>query len=102
LATIAETCRRRQIPLVFWPSPVPDDSVSPRYLTDAKTIADEISKDQFIHLGRAASPAWSPELFGSVSHLTRRGAEQNSRELAEYLRSLHLLPRNEAVITRHK
>lgn len=99
LATIAETCRRRQIPLVFWPSPVPEDSVSPRYLTDAKTIADEIAKDEFIHLGRAASPAWSPELFGSVTHLTRRGAEQNSRELARYLQSVHLLPRNEAVIT---
>ncbi|MFO1002667.1 MAG: hypothetical protein U0936_20245 [Planctomycetaceae bacterium] len=45
-----ETCRRRQIPLVFWPSPVPDDSVSPNYLADSKTIADEIAKDEFIHL----------------------------------------------------
>ena len=102
LATIAEACRRRQIPLVFWPSPVPEDSVTPHYLADAKTIADEIAKDEFIHLGRSASPAWSPELFGSVTHLTRRGAEQNSKELAEYLRSLHLLPRHETVITRHK
>ncbi len=99
LATIAETCRRRQIPLVFWPSPVPEDSVSPHYLADAKTIADEIAQDEFIHLGRAASPAWSPELFGSVTHLTRRGAEKNSKELAEYLKSVHLLPSDEPVMT---
>jgi hypothetical protein len=99
LANIAETCRRRQIPLVFWPSPVPEDSVTPHYLADAKTIADEIAKDEFIHVGRAATPAWSPGLFGSVTHLTRAGAEQNSRELAEYLRSLYLLPRHASVMT---
>lgn len=99
LGSIAEKCRRRQIPLVFWPSPVPDDSVSPNYLEDAKKIADEISKDEFIHVGRAASPAWSPGLFGSVTHLTRSGAEQNSKELAEYLKSVHLLPRDATAIT---
>jgi hypothetical protein len=99
LMAIAETCRRRQIPLVFWPSPMPADSISQHYSEDSEKMAREIAKDEFIHLGRTVSPAWSPELFGSVTHLNRKGAEQNSKELAVYLKSVYLLPQDSAVIT---
>lgn len=82
---IAELCQTHQIPLVFWLSPVPSDSVTEGYLISTNRIAQELGSPGTAHVPRNGSPAWDPGLFGSVTHLTRAGAELNSSELAQYL-----------------
>jgi hypothetical protein len=82
---IAELCRTHQIPLIFWLSPVPSDSVTEEYLISTNRIAQELGFNETVHVPRSGSPAWHPALFGSVTHLTRAGATQNSQELAQFL-----------------
>ena len=91
VASIADMCREHKIPFVFWLSPVPRDSVTDTYLDDSQQIAKDLATAGSLDLGRDRSPAWDPALFGSVTHLTRVGAEQNSAELAEYLKSRRIL-----------
>ena len=66
-------------------SPVPRDSVTDNYLAETARMAQELGSDDFIQIPRAGWPAWDPALFGSVTHLTRAGAEKNSTELAGFL-----------------
>jgi hypothetical protein len=89
---IAELCRQRQVPLVFWLSPVPRDSVTDNYLAATADIARELAEEDAVLVPRSGSPVWDNSMFGSVTHLTRTGAEQNSAELAEYL-NRHIVPR---------
>lgn len=90
VASIADMCREHKIPFVVWLSPVPRDSVTDAYLNDSQQIAKDLSTAGLLDLGRAGSPAWDPTLFGSVTHLTREGAERNSAELSEFLKSRHV------------
>lgn len=87
---IADMCREHQIPLVFWLSPVPRDSVTDQYIADSQRIAEELASDKSVRLARNGTPAWDASLFGSVTHLTRTGAERNSDELAVYLKSQNI------------
>ena len=89
---IANLCREHQVPLVFWLSPVPRDSVTDNYLDAATTMARELAMDG-VHIPRSGSPAWDADMFGSVTHLTCAGAERNSAQLAQYLAEHEILPR---------
>ena len=87
---IADMCREHQIPLVFWLSPVPRDSVTDNYLAASQRMAQELASEGNSLQARDGSPAWDSALFGSVTHLTHAGAELNSAELAQYLIALNI------------
>ncbi len=83
MTVLIRSAERRKVPVMFWWSPTPVDSISSNYLKAAtQRVLDLRNRSPWLQLPRAEAPGWDTEWFGSVTHLNPPGAQRNSAELA--------------------
>jgi len=87
IRTLLDAAAEKRVQIVFFWSPFPTDAVSPEYLAAIQRWTQDLQQQYpSLIVPRLTAPAWSATEFGRVTHLTPKAAEENTRQLAEFLK----------------
>lgn len=93
LARLAAAALRKNVPVYFWWSPVPQDAVDSSHTAAVAAFTRELKTIPNLTVIQDSLPTWDPSLFATITHVNSRGAALNSQSLEKGLSGKILVQR---------